>query len=73
MEPHDDTRDDEAGYKGLLVNLPALDAFSDALCSGNALEELQLLYRAWAAGPQQQVSSTGSSLSHTLGKHTTCA
>jgi hypothetical protein len=55
MESDDDVRDDASGYKGLQFHLPALETFSNALFSDHVPEELQLLYRAWAAEPQQQV------------------
>jgi hypothetical protein len=58
MGCEEETCDDAEGYRGLQFELPALEAFSKALSGGQEPEELQLLYRAWAAGSQQQVSST---------------
>lgn len=60
MDSQDDPREDAiaTGYSVLQFQLPALNTFSKALCSGHEPEELQLLYRAWTAGPQQQVRRT---------------
>jgi hypothetical protein len=58
MGSEEKTCDDAEGYRGLEFDLPALETFSKALGDGQEPGELQLLYRAWAAGSQQQVSST---------------
>jgi hypothetical protein len=58
MGSEEEICDDAEGYRGLQFELPALGTFSKALSDGQEPEELQLLYRAWAIGSQQQVSST---------------